>query len=197
MYDYRKMTPQQRIEVLALRRARQYPLHAPPRGIQVEGTYLITAACFEHRRIFDEPSLLTWLQQEIVDAFIQAEQTCHAWCFLPSHYHLLVHATDKRIVGETLRITHSRIAAAVNGKQHTRGRQVWYRFTDRKMRDDNHYWTTINYLNFNAIKHNYVDDPEAWPWSSWSLFADQYDPEWLEQLIKAYPLLDYGKGWDW
>ena len=197
MYDYRKMTPTERIEVLACRRAREYPLHAPPRGVREEGCYLLTAACFEHQHIFDEPALLSWLSDEILNALTGTGNDCRAWCFQPNHYHVLLKIIDKDAISEVIRRTHSRLSTRINSIQHSRGRQVWCQFSDRNMRNDHHYWATVNYLRLNPVKHKYVDDPDKWPWSSWPNYVREFGSEWLCELQQAYPLYDYGKGWDW
>ncbi|MHB9110872.1 MAG: transposase [Armatimonadota bacterium] len=197
MYDYRKMTVEERKAVLAARKARGYPLHEPPRGMLEAGDFHITAACYLHRMIFDTPDLLSWLQDEILDALTNAAEEVHAWCFLPNHYHVEARVRDGNAVSEALRITHSRIATRVNGVQGARGRQVFCQYTDRSMQSDRHYWTTVNYINFNGAKHGYVDDNDAWPWSSWALFVAKYGREWMENMRRLHPLYDYGKGWDW
>jgi len=183
--------------VLAARKARGYPLHEPPRGMLEPGDYHITAACYEHRMIFDSPDLLSYLQDEILDALIGATDEVHAWCFLPNHYHIEAHVGDPPAVSEALRITHSRIATRVNGMQHARGRQVFCQFTDRNIRSERHYWTTVNYIHGNAEKHEYVDTPDDWPWSSWMLFVEKFGREMMEEMRRLHPVLNYGKEWDW
>jgi putative transposase len=44
LYTYRRMTQEEREEVLAQRKARGYPLHSPPHPFRGSGQYLITAA---------------------------------------------------------------------------------------------------------------------------------------------------------
>ncbi len=66
MYEYRKMTPEERKQILHERKERGFPLHAPPHLKGIAGYYLITAACYEHRPIFDTPELLSFLMDEIL-----------------------------------------------------------------------------------------------------------------------------------
>ncbi len=49
MYEYRKLTDEQKAEVLRQRQLRGYPLHAPPHLRTVEGWFLVTAATYEHK----------------------------------------------------------------------------------------------------------------------------------------------------
>jgi len=197
MYDYRKMTPKDRQQVLQDRRECGFPLHAPPHFRGVSGEYLITAACYEHRPIFQDPGDLSWLAEEVLSAFTEAKLTYQAWVFLPNHYHVLLETKDLSIVSEVLRLLHSRVATTINGCQHQRGRQVWYRFSDRFIRSERHHWASVNYLHYNPIKHGYVDRMTMWPWSSIHEYAEEHSEEWFLQTWKAYPIRDYGKGWDW
>lgn len=51
MYRWRKMTAQQRAEILEERIAHQRPWHSPPHYESDSNCYMITAACFEHEPI--------------------------------------------------------------------------------------------------------------------------------------------------
>jgi len=162
----------------------------------LEGDFLISAACIDHQRIFDSPEELTWLSQEILQALLEAKLLCLAWVFLPNHYHVLLRLTSTREVSEILRRRHSLISTKINIRQQHKGRQVWYRFSDRNIRSERHYWTTMNYIHFNPVKHNYVDSMVAWPWSSVHEYLDKFGEEYLRQIWGLYPVQNYGKSWD-
>jgi hypothetical protein len=55
-YEYRKMTPAERAEVVKQRREQGYPYHAPPHPFRQAGCYLITAASFEHANVLSNPA---------------------------------------------------------------------------------------------------------------------------------------------
>ena len=197
MYEYRKMPPEERRRVLEVRRARGFPLHAPPHFRGVSGEYLITAACYEHRHIFEQPDDLSWLADEALNALTKAELPHPTWVFLPNHYHVLLETEDLSVVSKTLRLLHSRVATAINGRHRQRGRRVWYRFSDRLIRSERHHWATVNYIHFNPVKHGYVDRMGEWPWSSVHDYLETQGQDWAADVWKAHPVGDYGKGWDW
>ena len=186
-----------RQRVLRERSIRGFPLHSPPHFHGISGTYLITSACYEHRPIFEDLVDLSYLTDEMLHALMAAGIQPQAWVFLPAHYHFLAHVEDIGIISETLRLTHSRIATQINGRQQARWRKVWYRFSDRLIRDNRHYLATINYIHYNPVKHGYVDDADNWAWSSLHDYAEAQGKQWLSQTWKEYPIRDYGKGWDW
>jgi len=196
MYDYRRMTPEQRAEILRERRAKGLPLHEPPHVYGEGGEFLITAACYEHQHIFDGPQNLSMLTETVLGNLEQAGLICSAWVFLPNHYHLLISTEDLRHVSGVLRRTHSFLGLWINRRQQASGRRVWYRFTDRRIRNSRHYWATVRYLHWNPVNHGYVDRPEAWPWSSYMLYVDRFGLEAWQALEKRYPIDRYGQGWD-
>ncbi len=197
MYDYRKMTAEERKDVLQQRREKGFPLHAPPRLQDVGGLFLISAACYEHRPIFANPDDLSLLMEETLSAFGTAVLPHPAWVFLPNHYHILTETEDMEMVSAVVRLLHSRVATIVNGRHQQRGRKVWYRFSDRLIRDERHYYATLNYIHYNPIKHGYVDRMSAWPWSSVHQYVETQGMTWLEGIWKKFPVKEYGKGWDW
>jgi len=197
MYDYRKMTPEEYQQVLRVRRARGFPLHEPPHFRGIDGFYLITAACYEHKHIFAQPDDISYLADEMLGALKEAGIFPEAWVFLPNHYHFLSEMATISIASETLRLVHSRIATTINGRQHQRGRKVWYRFSDRLMRNEKHYFATLNYIHFNPVKHGYVEHAADWAWSSVHDYFEAHGEDWVLRKWKEYPIKDYGKGWDW
>lgn len=196
MYDYRRMTPQQRAEVVRARRDAGFPWHAPPHPRNVAGWFLITAACYEHRAIFAATGDLDELQAKILEALATARLPLGAWVFLPNHYHMLTRCDDLAVVGETLRLAHSRIATQVNGRHKQRGRRVWYRYSDRRIRGERHYLATVNYIHQNPVKHRWVDHAESWPWSSIHDMVEAQGAEWARRVREDYPIGEYGRGWD-
>lgn len=197
MYEYRKMTPEERRDALLARLERGFPLHAPPHLRKLGGVYLITAACYEHSPIFDCPEDLSFLSGEVLRALGSAQVECTAWVFPPNHYHLLLQIEDLAFLSELLRRTHSRVATKINSRHHKRGRQVWYGFSDRLVRNERHWSTTLDYIHYNPVKHGYIDHMEDWPWSSVHVYQEVQGEEWIKSNWREHPLLDYGKGWDW
>jgi putative transposase len=196
MYDYRRMTPAERQAAVAHRRARGFPLHKPPHLRLGEGWYFITAATFEHRPHFTAPLELTALEQRLLEAFQTARLPCAAWVVLPNHYHVLMEAPEISVVGKALGSVHGRSGYYANKRDKTPGRQVWYKFNDRKVRSDRHFWACLHYIIYNPVKHGYVKDMGEWAWSSYVELVERHGMDWVKDLSREYPLKDFGEGWD-
>jgi putative transposase len=196
MYTYRKLTAQQQAEMVTERMHRGFPWHGPPHPEAPKEYCIVTATCYEHRKILNSPQRLAWFEDSLLAALKDLRIPCAAWCVLPNHYHVLVQTTDMRAVARGLGQLHGRSSFQLNREDNRRGRQVWYRCQDRVMRSEAHYYTSLNYIHHNPVKHGYVKKWQEWPFSSvhWYLAAKGRD--WLVELWREYPVLDYGKGWD-
>jgi putative transposase len=196
MYEYRRMTDEERADVIEHRRSRGFPLHKPPHLAQGEGWYLITAATYEHHPYFDSPSEIRALEIRLLDAFANIQIPCAGWVILPNHYHALIHTSDLMQLGNVIGPVHGRSSRYANLRDQTPGRKVWYKFNDRKMRSERHFWASLHYIISNPVKHGYVDNVEQWPWSCVHELINEHSSTWLHDLIKEYPLGDYGDKWD-
>jgi putative transposase len=196
-YLYRKLTPEWQAELLRYRRLRGYPLHAPPHLEQAEGWFLITASTYEHRARFITEDDRGRLLDELFTELQAVEIPCRGWVVLPNHYHLLVQCRPFSVISQPLRRVHGRTAVELNRRLSLVGQQVWYRFSDRQIRSERHYYTTLNYIHFNPVKHGYVEKPLDWPCASVHWYMEHFGVEWLRKVWREYPVRDYGKGWDW
>ena len=196
MYDYRKMTQKERRRILAQRQKRRFPWHAPPHFEDGAKRYLITAACFQHGCILSSPYRLTEFRDALFEGLdsLSGIQT-EAWVIQPNHYHILVRA-DLEVLGPWLGRLHNGKATQWNREDSTPKRKVWFRFSDRMIRSDRHFYATVNYIHANPVKHGYVEKATDWPWSSLHGYLDAYGRDTLATWWRQYPVEDYGKGWD-
>lgn len=196
MYEYRKLTPEQRQELVKERKALGFPPHQPPHPIREARYYLLTAACYEHRHHIHTPERRQSLLDLLFEQFTQHGIELCAWAVLTNHYHLLAHVTEFEILGDIFQRVHGRTSREWNQEDNVRGRQVWYRYSDRAIRSDGHYYTTLNYIHYNPVKHGLTASPYDWAWSSVPWHVEHHGREWLRNIWLSYPLRDYGKTWD-
>jgi len=196
-YEYRKMTPEEREEVLRYRRECGYPPHAPPHLLRETGWYFLTAANYEHVAIMAAPERCTDFEAHLLTALGSIQAEVFGWVILPNHYHIVVGVESLDQVSAVLRQLHGSTARERNLADHlTEVRRVWYKFTDRMIRNDLHFYRALNYIHFNPVKHHYVDDPYDWPWSSLHNYLEAQGREWLHEKWRAYLPDTFGKGWD-
>lgn len=195
-YEYRQMTPEERAVVVEERRQRGYPLHAPPHPYREGGWYCITAVNYEHAHILEPAARRTAFEDQLLTELDAAQVGIGSWVILTNHYHCLVNVESLDHLSAVLKHVHGSTARTWNLEDGLTGqRKVWYKFYDRFIRNERHYYHALNYIHYNPVKHGYVESPYDWPWSSVHLYADTYGREWLREHWSKCPIgnaRDYG-----
>lgn len=196
-YEYRKMSPEERNEVVDTRKNQGYPLHALPHPYRDIGWYLITGTNFEHKPIMHLPTRRATFQEQLLTTFQEIGAKVDGWVILSNHYHLLSGEIGLPIISSALKLLHGRTSRAWNLEDNLTGkRRVWYKFTDRAIRNEAHYFQALNYIHYNPIKHGYVSDPYIWKWSSLHEYFEIQGRDWLRHIWHQYPSKNFGNGWD-
>jgi putative transposase len=134
--------------------------------------------------------------EEMSTEALTTNLTICAWIILPNHYHLLVRVVNFEILSELFRRIHGKLSRQWNLEDNITKRKVWYRWSDRAIRSEQHYYTTLNYIHYNPVKHGLVKSPYDWIESSVHWYLQANGRQWLRDLWVQYPVLDYGKDWD-
>jgi len=198
MYDYRKMTQAQRQEVVEYRRLRMRPWHSPPHWkFQGSLQFMVSGACYEHQHLIGTtPERMFECEAGLLDVFNRFASAIYAWCILPNHYHLLARTDRLEELRSELGRFHGRTSFKWNGEDSQRGRKVWHNCLDRGIKSHRHFWASVNYIHHNPVHHGYVHQWQDWPWSSASSFIDRVGRQTAEKIWREYPVLDFGKTWD-
>lgn len=196
MYDYRKMTEDERKAVVKERLEKGYPAHSPPHPIQNQRFYLLTATCYEHKHHINTNARRKELLDAVFEGFTLKGHQIFAWVVIPNHYHLLVKVEKFKTFSLIFKNIHGPLSRKWNLEDEQPGRKVWYKFTDRAMRSDGHFYTTLNYIHYNPVKHKQATSPYDWPYSSVHWYREHYGRDWLRDLWVKYPVKGYGKNWD-
>ncbi len=215
MYEYRRLTPAQRAEIVQQRLTKGYPPHSPPHPIQDQSFYLLTAACYEHKCHIKTEERRKQLLDLLFEQFINSGIELRGWVILPNHYHVLVYLGDSdeglsphyqpvrskgfspyKQIAKILHRVHGSTSRQWNLEDQTVGQKVWYAYSDRAIRSERHYHTTLNYIHYNPVKHRWSDSPYHWSCSSVHWYLEQQGRDFLRDAWVRYPIKDYGKEWD-
>jgi putative transposase len=198
MYNWRKLKPEVRTELLRERKGYKRPWHAPPHFDYIgEKDFIVTAACFEHAPVIGKYSKrMTECESELLRIADEVDTTLHAWCVLPNHYHLLLRTGAIKDLVHRLGKFHGSTSFRWNQEDQCRGRKVWFRCIEHPIKSDRHFYATLNYIHNNPVKHRYVENWLDWPYSSASNYLEEVGRETAVQIWREFPVLDYGKDWD-
>jgi putative transposase len=196
-YRYRKLTPEEQTAIEQERRARGYPLHGPPHPYRYSGFYLLTAANYEHAPIMDSIERRTDFEAHLHHTLTELHAELFAWVILPNHYHVLVGIDTFDQVSAAMQRLHGRTSREWNLADGLTGkRRVWYQYSDRRIRNDQHFFRALNYIHYNPVHHRYADTAYDWPWSSVHNYLHAHGREWLRHQWQTHHPGDFGQGWD-
>ena len=195
MYKWRKLSDDDRNQVIKNRLLNKRPYHSPPH-FSGDGFFHLTAANFEHVVFIGKSTDRIMKFENELLAVLNQQTELIAWCVLPNHYHLLINCDDLKQVTKTLGQLHGRTSKQWNDEDGTRGRQCWCRCSDRQIRDNRHFYATLNYIHHNPVKHNLVSKWGEWPFSSADKYIEKIGKDKALEVWKKYPILNYGDKWD-
>lgn len=195
MYTYRNLSPEQKAEVVRQRLQKGYPPHSPPHPIADSSHYIITATCYEHKHRLHTSQRRQQLLDRLFETFTRENIEILAWVILTNHYHLLTTTVNFPWLSREIRLIHGRFARQWNQEDGVTGK-IWYSYSDRAIRSETHYYTVLNYIHYNPVKHNLVSSPYDWQESSVHWYRQEKGRDWLRDCWIEYPLKDYGKEWE-
>ena len=133
---------------------------------------------------------------QLLATFEACQSKVLAWCVLPNHYHVLCATGGLKDLCSSLGKLSGRVSFQWNGEDSARGRKTWCGVVDRLIRSDRHYWSTVNYIHHNPVRHGYVEQWQEWPFSSAVRYLKEMGHSEAARVWKEYPIDQYGKGWD-
>ncbi|MGC9394496.1 MAG: REP-associated tyrosine transposase [Anaerolineae bacterium] len=99
-----------------------------------------------------------------------------AWVVMPNHVHTLIETFEGYPLFDVIHSWKSYTAKQANQILGRAG-HFWYRdYFDRYIRDERHFWATVNYIHHNPVKAGLVKDPADWPFSSARLWENNGTP---------------------
>jgi putative transposase len=197
MYLWRTMSDDERREILADRKRRRVPWHGPAHFRTESDTYLITAACFEHKPyVGTSPARMAGFERELLEIARRGRRQLFAWTILPNHYHFLIQTRDLDQLTKELGQLHGRTSYFWNLEDSLRGRQIWHRCIETGIKSEAHFWATLNYILHNAVRHGYVERWQDWPFSNAAQYLEDVGREEAERRWNTFPVLGFGDSWD-
>ncbi len=196
MYNWRKLSNNQKKDVLDYRQRQNLPWHSPPHrqgnGVQ----FHVTAACYEHKPVIGASSerMITF-ESHLLEIVHEHSQKLFAWAILPNHYHLLIECDDVISLLKRLGTLHGRSSFAWNGEDNCRGRRAWCNALEHAIKSTGHFYATLNYVHHNPVKHGYVSTWQEWPYSSAADYLEQVGRDKVLSDWQKYDISTMGK-WD-
>ena len=196
MYNWRRLSDEQRLELLEYRQRQGQPWHGPPKAFE-RNWYHISATCYEHAPLIGQsPARMGQFTGDLLRTVRSCCGQVTAWCVLPNHYHLLVQCFDVEETRKRLGRLHGSTSRRWNLEDETPGRKCWHRCLPKPIKNLGHRFATLNYIHQNPIHHRYAEQWQDWPFSSAEAYLKGVGREQAERVWLQYPIDKIGRGWD-
>ncbi|MEA3295594.1 MAG: transposase [Patescibacteria group bacterium] len=163
--------------------------HNPPHLFKAKAKYFITARTYKKKRFFKQDNAKARLLESIYKGFNNNGWEIEDWVILDNHYHLMVNSLDNSTnLGEIIKNIHKFSALWIkkNVKFAKNYKKIWFNYWDTCISYKNSYFTRINYIWNNPVKHNYCKYAENYKYGSY-YNRYRYDREYTESIINNYP----------
>jgi len=156
--------------------------HAPIHRFGEAGIYFVTGATLYKQHFFRSHRALDALQGMLFEKASEHGVALQAWCFFPNHYHLVASAEEGARLKRMLTRLYVDSAIAINRRDDTKGRQVWYQFRDSQLTYERSWLARLKYTHENAVHHGIVANAMNYRWCSASWFAATASPAFTETV---------------
>jgi putative transposase len=141
--------------------------HAPPHSFTPHGTYIITAATLNRRRLFGSGPKLDLLRDTTFELAENYGLILQAWALFSNHYHLVISFETTTVAHrDFVRHLHRELAIRLNRIDGALGRRVMYEFWDTHLTFEKSWLARLHYVHQNAVKHGLVPFANQYPWCS-------------------------------
>jgi putative transposase len=165
--------------------------HHPPHIYLDDTWYSITASAYHRKRLFERDGHKDLVRDQLKTLIVEFRLQLSAWVILDNHYHLMVKSRVGADLPRFFGRLHGRTSFELNGRDDKRGRQLWHNYWDACIRTEADYWKRFNYIHYNPVKHGYVSRTEDWPFSSYRYYLEHKGDEWLSDVFRCYPVVDF------
>jgi len=90
----------------------------------------------------------------------------HAWVVMPNHVHVLITPVEGFSLSDILHTWKSYTAKEANRVLGRRGKFWQEEYFDRYIRNENHYWVAVEYIELNPVKARLCEVKEQWRFGS-------------------------------
>jgi putative transposase len=165
--------------------------HTPTHLFRTSATYMLTASIYGNKHILKADLR----KAEWCDSFHKAAEIYQwkiiAWVVLSNHYHALLRssADPGKSIDKFVASYHKFTATKWNKEDGQIGRPVWWNYFDTCIKDKREFFTKLNYIHWNPVKHGLVKRPEDYPYSSYHDFTKHKSAK-ANQRLEVGEVLD-------
>ncbi len=153
---------------------------ARPLRIEFPGAvYHVTARGDRQESIFEDDADRQLFLETISEVVTRFNWTCHAYCLMDNHYHLIMETPDANL-SKGMRHLNGVYTQAFNRRHGRCGHLFQGRYKGILVDRDSYLQELARYVVLNPVRARMVKRPDDWAWSSYrAMVGDAPVPAWL------------------
>ncbi len=137
-----------------------------PRGDVPAGIYHVNTRGAGPMPIFRDDDDRTLFCVQLVRTIVRMEWICRAFCFMTTHYHLVLDVPANTLQPGMQRLN-GLYARAFNLRHGRNGHLFGERYFDASVETDEHFHEAVRYVAINPVEAGLCATPSDWVWSSY------------------------------
>lgn len=137
-----------------------------PRGVVQPGLYHVTLRSAGPVVMFLDDVDRTWFCNRLARIVREQRWTCHAFCLMKTHYHLVVEVGENALQRGMQRLNGA-YAQWFNWSHRRSGHLGGERYYAGEVTTDGHELYLLRYLARNPVEAGFCESPADWPWGSY------------------------------
>jgi len=168
--------------------------HHPPHLVSESGVYFITCRCRDRKWFLRPDKYKEILLNSINLGTKKLNIQLLAFAILPNHYHLLITLPENQNLSNFIRFVNGRSARLLNDEDSSIFQKIWNNYFDKGIRSEKDFYTHLNYIHQNPIKHGVVKsfaELLGYRFCSYAEWVEKKGKEVVEDSFARYPVIDF------
>ena len=164
-------------------------VHNPPHLFRPNSKYFITGSTYLKKHFLIANDSKRRLLDSIVKGCAKFNWVLEDWVILNNHYHLMLNAPEKAdTLGVMFKEVHKFTAMWLkdNFPELKAESRIFHNYWDSCITFEKSYFTRLNYIYCNPVKHGYVKDIRDYLWCSYR-FRLKVESNYLSEIKEKYP----------
>ncbi|MCK4427268.1 MAG: transposase, partial [candidate division Zixibacteria bacterium] len=145
----------------------------------------------DKKNYFDTDSKKEIIKKRFKTGAVKFKMKIHAWVILSNYYHLLFQFKEIQNLGEFIGFINGGSSFELNSLENKRGRQIWWNYWDRCIRNEQTFYKRFNYIHHNPVKHGYVEKCEDYEFSSYNYYLKKLGEDYMKSIFAQYSIIDF------
>ena len=162
--------------------------HAPTHQLAAGGTFIVTAAVYRKRHLFQSAQRLDVLERGLLKLAKEYGWNIEAWAIFSNHYHFIAHSPDQpdgaQNLGMWIKDLHSKTANWINTLDDKPKRKVWHNYRETLLTHPHSYLARLKYVHENPVKHGLVSVANQYRWGSAAWFERTASPAQVKTIYR-------------